>query len=951
MAQLTIKEVEQSIKDIQDGLDTSIPLPGNMRQEMEKELKTLQSTLAGLKNKAEEDSRKKKEKEDKDAADKIKRDEEKKAKDNAAKAEKDKIQADKDAKKSEIKTKRVNKLKKPKTPAAEIGKAGKTKRSTARKAKRTIKRKNRAALPKKVKKFNKGRDIARDQSRQALPPGHRISASGHKYIENRPGHADISKRWQLRNGGPMTPGQEEKFTKVLHEFKTGKLTSHGVKVKNRKQALAIAFSEAGVSLKKKSKGGDLGASSKTPPNIIIGPEWGNSGATPSNNEDYNSLYDLFPDHHAEAKAIWGQLSEKQKEGFLYDLEVTDAASEHIADSWLEFVNAKDENDWLENATNWDEYSKGGAMKSRSKSALSKDNKYHKGGELTDEHLLETAETFHTDLDQHVNGFISSWNKAKNEYEGDPVVYFVEHDPKTDGFMVSSGILHNGKIIDPQQVFADVLPTKVDALAVAHELAFNTSGFTVVLISAEAEHYATGGFFDAPNRDAAGLARDRKYLNRSEEWEMEYARKNKLRRPRYMEWGGYYKTGGAMKDVSEKGDYIVAVDYQTATGGGTKRYVIKNVKSSDEAVDKAQARVKKIKNFMKIDGGTVEKYECGGSMVHYAKGGFFGTSKQRKAWARDFMRKTKTIAKKGYKKSKEVAKEVYHEGKKGFHSLKKRFDTGGPLYVIGAPQGSAANHPIQQLSDELTDIGIDLEGEDESIIATLRYDLDEAFPDVTKANMVIQEFENDWMEDIHDAKTVKEVRASIEKYKKSVENIPSTPKVQATGPLRIEGGAVGEWMGGISNIGKFGYGKKGLLAIIEFSKKYPKNTYSVRDENNQSREFFWLKNGKFAKETVANPNYDFANNKVSMRGKSDAIYQFRRVNKEEFYNTGGAMKKPAYWISDSIKHKGILRKKAKEMKLIKGNEKLSMADLDKLEALGGVWGDRAREARTLMSLHK
>lgn len=92
---------------------------------------------------------------------------------------------------------------------------------------------------------------------------------------------------------------------------------------------------------------------------VIG--WGNDGSTPSNNEDYNNLYALFPNNHAEAKSIWNQLSEKQKEGFLNDLRVTDAASEHIAESWLEFVNAKSENDWLENATNWDEMKNGGGV--------------------------------------------------------------------------------------------------------------------------------------------------------------------------------------------------------------------------------------------------------------------------------------------------------------------------------------------------------------------------------------------------------------------------------------------------------------------------------------------------------------------------------------------------------------------------------------------------------------
>lgn len=96
--------------------------------------------------------------------------------------------------------------------------------------------------------------------------------------------------------------------------------------------------------------------------LVIDKNWGNDGSTPSNNKDYNALYEMFPDNHTEAKAIWEQLSEKQKEGFLYDLRVTDAGSEHIEESWLEFVKASSYEDWLENATNWDEMAKGGELK-------------------------------------------------------------------------------------------------------------------------------------------------------------------------------------------------------------------------------------------------------------------------------------------------------------------------------------------------------------------------------------------------------------------------------------------------------------------------------------------------------------------------------------------------------------------------------------------------------------
>lgn len=47
---------------------------------------------------------------------------------------------------------------------------------------------------------------------------------------------------------PATQGQKNKVEKVMHEFKEGDLkSSSGDKVKNRKQAVAIALSESGQS--------------------------------------------------------------------------------------------------------------------------------------------------------------------------------------------------------------------------------------------------------------------------------------------------------------------------------------------------------------------------------------------------------------------------------------------------------------------------------------------------------------------------------------------------------------------------------------------------------------------------------------------------------------------------------------------------------------------------------
>ena len=54
-----------------------------------------------------------------------------------------------------------------------------------------------------------------------------------------------------------TKGQQKKVKRVMHEYKHGELKSgkggKGGKVKSRKQAIAIAMSEAGVSRKKRTK--------------------------------------------------------------------------------------------------------------------------------------------------------------------------------------------------------------------------------------------------------------------------------------------------------------------------------------------------------------------------------------------------------------------------------------------------------------------------------------------------------------------------------------------------------------------------------------------------------------------------------------------------------------------------------------------------------------------------
>jgi hypothetical protein len=78
--------------------------------------------------------------------------------------------------------------------------------------------------------------------------------------------------------------------------------------------------------------------------------------------------------------------------------------------------------------------------------------------------------------------------------------------------------------------------------------------------------------------------------------------------------------------------------------------------------------------------------------------------------------------------------------------------------------------------------------------------------------------------------------------------------------------------------KEGYGSfikaKNLSDIVALSKKKKNATFYVTDDNNSRIGTFYLKNGKFAKATSANPNYDFQRNKTKLKDRSDVIYKYK-----------------------------------------------------------------------------
>ena len=76
----------------------------------------------------------------------------------------------------------------------------------------------------------------------------------------------------------------------------------------------------------------------------------------------------------------------------------------------------------------------------------------------------------------------------------------------------------------------------------------------------------------------------------------------------------------------------------------------------------------------------------------------------------------------------------------------------------------------------------------------------------------------------------------------------------------------------------GYGPfikaKNLNDIIKLSKQKKNATFYVTDDNNSRIGAFYLKNGKFAKATTANANYDFQKNKTNLKDRSDVIYKYK-----------------------------------------------------------------------------
>lgn len=95
------------------------------------------------------------------------------------------------------------------------------------------------------------------------------------------------------------------------------------------------------------------------------------------------------------------------------------------------------------------------------------------------------------------------------------------------------------------------------------------------------------------------------------------------------------------------------------------------------------------------------------------------------------------------------------------------------------------------------------------------------------------------------------------------------------------------------------GPTGIKKMIELSKKNPSIEYTVKSDNYGEFKPHWLKNGKFAKQTVANINFDFAKNAVrgEPKGKTvqDTIFSLMyQVDEKEAVTEAKAGLKKGKW---------------------------------------------------------
>jgi len=165
------------------------------------------------------------------------------------------------------------------------------------------------------------------------------------------------------------------------------------------------------------------------------------------------------------------------------------------------------------------------------------------------------------------------------------------------------------------------------------------------------------------------------------------------------------------------------------------------------------------------------------------------------------------------------------------------------------------------------------------------------------------------------------------YKSVIDGVPYVMKMTDKGtalvPVKIVDESVKEAMsvdprkvyGGTgAKEGMVLIAQKGLDKVLELSKKNPSNVFLVSDDNYTNFGPYYVKNGKIAKYTVANPNYDLERNKVrTLKVPSDVVLKFKIVEGvtksvtegKKVFRVNPAIGKAKYSISS---HDGVKKHK-------------------------------------------
>lgn len=190
----------------------------------------------------------------------------------------------------------------------------------------------------------------------------------------------------------------------------------------------------------------------------------------------------------------------------------------------------------------------------------------------------------------------------------------------------------------------------------------------------------------------------------------------------------------------------------------------------------------------------------------------------------------------------------------------------------------------------------------------------------------------------------------------VRMIKEAIREQATAPVSSDVQKLGDKLGKVSGVGgmqsKINTAQEAADAIVAALKGY--NLKPGDDRLALTKALNVLKNQKpeteqpqgIAKEALDPVGKE--DKDVNNDGKVDASDEYLKHRREVI---GKEVKKEESekWIKGAIEKPGALRRTAKEQGLIKGDEKLSKTDLDKLEKMGGKTAKRARLAKTLRGL--